>query len=104
MAREQPALHHLYRLIDALSPAVDKRALRARLNGSRTRPAADMSGLRVPILWLFGEESYIGPEVPEWVGRTFPSAQVEHVPEAGHSIYFERPELFNRVVGEFLDA
>jgi hypothetical protein len=24
------------------------------------------------------------------------------VPEAGHSVYFERAALFNRVVGEFL--
>jgi pimeloyl-ACP methyl ester carboxylesterase len=62
-----------------------------------------MSGLRVPILWLFGGESYIGPEAAEWVSRTFPSALVEHVPETGHSIYFERPEVFNRIVGGFLD-
>jgi pimeloyl-ACP methyl ester carboxylesterase len=104
MAREQPALHHLYRLIDGLSSGVDKRALRARLGGSRSRPAATMSGLRVPILWLFGDESYIGPEAADWVRRTFPSARVERVPETGHSIYFQRPELFNRVVGGFLDG
>jgi pimeloyl-ACP methyl ester carboxylesterase len=24
------------------------------------------------------------------------------VPKAGHSVYFERPEIFNRLVGEFL--
>jgi len=25
------------------------------------------------------------------------------VPPAGHSVYWERPDVFNRVVGEFLD-
>jgi len=24
------------------------------------------------------------------------------VPKAGHSVYFERPEVFNRLVGEYL--
>jgi pimeloyl-ACP methyl ester carboxylesterase len=33
-----------------------------------------------------------------------PNARVAQVREAGHSIYFERPAEFNRIVGEFLSA
>ena len=33
-----------------------------------------------------------------------PRALLASVKDAGHSVYFERPDVFNRVVGEFLDA
>jgi pimeloyl-ACP methyl ester carboxylesterase len=31
-------------------------------------------------------------------------AKLESVPQTGHSVYFERPETFNRLVSSFLDA
>jgi pimeloyl-ACP methyl ester carboxylesterase len=30
-------------------------------------------------------------------------AQLESVPEAGHWVYFRRPEIFNRVVSNFFE-
>jgi pimeloyl-ACP methyl ester carboxylesterase len=104
MAREQPALHQLYRLIDGLSSGVDKHEMITRLGAARTRDPADFGSLGIPVLWLFGGESYIGAEVAEWVERTFPEQQVERVQEAGHSIYFERPDVFNRLVAKFLES
>ncbi|MGH7761445.1 MAG: alpha/beta fold hydrolase [Candidatus Dormibacteraceae bacterium] len=102
MAREQPALHHLYRLIDELSASVDKPDLMSRLAALRTRAPSEFSALNIPVLWLFGEESYIGPEVSTWVETTFPDHRLARVPQSGHSIYFERPETFNRLIAEFL--
>lgn len=103
MSREQPALHHLYRLIDELSSSVDKSKLMNRLDALRTRPAAQFAALDIPVLWLFGEESYLGPEVSAWVERAFPDDRLERVPRSGHSIYFERPETFNRLIAGFLE-
>ena len=31
-----------------------------------------------------------------------PGARLARVPKAGHSVYWERPETFNRLVDEFL--
>ena len=31
-------------------------------------------------------------------------ARLARVPEAGHSVYWERPDAFNRLVDEFLAA
>ena len=31
-----------------------------------------------------------------------PNAKVEQVPETGHSVYFQRPEIYNQLVGDFL--
>ncbi len=33
-----------------------------------------------------------------------PGARLKSVPEAGHSVYFERPEIFNQVVSSFFEA
>ena len=44
MAREQPALHHLYRQIDGLSFGLDKQGVRAELMRLRSVPAAGGRG------------------------------------------------------------
>ena len=101
MAREQPAAHYLYRAIDAQS-AVDKMALRGRLMATLTRPVDALRTLGVPTLWLTGAEDCVFPPfVAEAMAPLMPNARVVSVPEAGHSVYLERPEAFNRIVGEF---
>jgi pimeloyl-ACP methyl ester carboxylesterase len=103
MAREQPAAHFLYQQIDALS-AVDKAALRARLHAGLVRPADVLRTLNVPTLWLTGEEDVVYPPFLSGIlARLMPNARVEQVRRAGHSVYFERPAEFNRIVGEFLE-
>jgi len=37
------------------------------------------------------------------IANIVPRAQLESVPEAGHSVYFQRPEIFNRVVSNFFE-
>jgi pimeloyl-ACP methyl ester carboxylesterase len=104
MAREQPAAHYLYRAIDAQS-AVDKMALRDRLLATLTRPVDDLRRLGVPTLWLTGAEDCVFPPfVADALAPLMPRAQVACVPDAGHSVYFERAAAFNRIVAEFLGA
>lgn len=57
----------------------------------------------VPTLFIVGEEdSIVAPEVIDAMHRTMPGSQLVKVPGAGHSVYFEMPEEFNRIVSEFL--
>jgi pimeloyl-ACP methyl ester carboxylesterase len=105
MAREQPAMEHLYRAIDALSLTLDKQALRMRLMATLTRPVEALRTLNVPTLWLTGAEDCVYPPfVSELLAAKMPRALLASVKDAGHSAYFERPAVFNRVVGEFLEA
>jgi 3-oxoadipate enol-lactonase len=104
MAREQPALEFLYREIDRLSSGFDKEALRAKLLAARTRPAADLKQLTVPVLFISGTEDVVfPPPAAAALANLVPGAQLESVPEAGHSVYFQRPEVFNRVVSNFFE-
>lgn len=105
MAREQPAMHHLYRAIDGLSYDIDKQATYAKLHALRTVPVSEIAMLTVPTLCITGDEDIvIPPDAVAFLARHLPNAQLARVPEAGHSVYFERPQEFNRLVDEFLTA
>jgi len=104
MAREQPALHFLYREIDRLSSGrLDKLALRRKLAAMRTRPVAHLKDLRTPVLFIVGDEDVVFPPAgAAALAATVPGAKLQFVPRTGHSVYFERAALFNEMVGAFL--
>jgi 3-oxoadipate enol-lactonase len=103
LAREQPALHFLYRELDALSHDLDKDAVRRKLGALRTTPRAVVAALRVPLLCVTGEEDIVIPPAAIAVlASIVPGARLARVPAAGHSVYWERPEAFNRLLDEFL--
>lgn len=105
MAREQPALHFLYREIDRINHALDKQALRAKLGAMRTVPVSRLREMRTPALFLCGEEDVVfPPAAAAGMAATAPAGKVRLVAKAGHSVYFERPGVFNELVGAFLQA
>ena len=103
MAGEQPALHFLYRAIDAIAgDKLDKEGLRARMIALQTRPPDDLAGLTVPTLFITAEEDVVFPPLlAPSLATLMPNARVEQVAAAGHSVYFERAGVFNRLVEEF---
>jgi pimeloyl-ACP methyl ester carboxylesterase len=103
MAEEQPAMHFLYREIDGMSQSLDKQVARAKLLAQRTTPATALAAMATPLLCICGEEDIvIPPPAVEALAAIVPGARIERVPKAGHSVYFERPAEFNRLVMEFL--
>ena len=103
MAREQPAQHLLYRHVDDQNAALDKGTLGGRLMAARTRPPEDLMQITCPILFISGDEDIvIPPFAADALARTTPGAKVVHIPDAGHSAYFERPARFNQIVDDFL--
>ena len=103
MAREQPAQHLLYRHIDDQNAALDKGTLGGKLMAARTRPPEDLNKITCPILFISGDEDIvIPPFAADALARATPGAKVAHIPDAGHSAYFERPARFNQIVDEFL--
>lgn len=71
--------------------------------GRLTTPVEQYAAARVPTLFLTSDEdALIWPELVERVHAHVPGSELVRVPAAGHSTYFERPEVFNREVGAFL--
>jgi pimeloyl-ACP methyl ester carboxylesterase len=59
--------------------------------------------IKAPTLLLTGDSDlYAPPPIIKLFAARIKGSQVEIVPEAGHSAYWEKPEIFNRVVLNFL--
>jgi pimeloyl-ACP methyl ester carboxylesterase len=102
MAREQPALHFLYREIANASGNFDREELRNRNRTMVTRAPDLLRGLTVPTLFITGgEDTTFPPFVANALASLMPNARVEQVREAGHSVYFERATIFNHLVDRF---
>ena len=102
MAREQPALHFLYRAIANASNAFDREELRERLACCNVQ-AGCAGRFRDAYASHLRWRGYNLSAVPsDALAQLMPNARVEHVPETGHSVYFQRPEIFNQLVNDFL--
>lgn len=99
--KEQPVRSFLYAQIagtNAPLPAEFRDQL-SRL----TTPVERYAATRVPTLFLTSDEDgLIWPELSEKVHQHVAGSRLVRVEAAGHSTYFERPEVFNREVGTFL--
>jgi len=99
--KQQPIRSFLYAQISGLNAplSADFRDQLMRL----TTPVERYAATRVPTMFLTSDEDgLIWPELSETVQRHVPGSRFERVEAAGHSTYFERPDVFNREVGAFL--
>lgn len=99
--REQPVRSFLYAQIAGLNAPLPT-DFRDHL-GRATTPVERYAVTRVPTLFLTSDEDrLIGSELSEKVHQHVPGSRLVRVDAAGHSTYFERPDLFNREVSAFL--
>jgi 3-oxoadipate enol-lactonase len=95
----EPARFFLYRQISGLNLHVPPNLLQVRMK-HRPEPVVEH---RIPTMVLVGaEDALCPPSVMELIARRIQQARFVKVPGAGHSVYFEKPEEFNRVLGDFL--
>ena len=94
--QEQPAQAFLYEQIRALNPP--------RHEVSVSGPTAEqVRALQTPTLLIVGEHDIIAPPAIMKMFQSYmPHARLAEVAGAGHSVYFEKPVEFNRLVLEFL--
>jgi pimeloyl-ACP methyl ester carboxylesterase len=62
----------------------------------------ELRALEVPTLLMVGDEDEGCLEANLMLKRTIPSAGLAVLPRTGHTLNLEEPELFNRLVGDFL--
>lgn len=102
--KREPARWFLYREISAMTlpPEPGPQAPPA----SGPAPMPDISRImdkKVPVLFVVGaEDQLISPLIIEAMHRAMPGSELVKVPGAGHSVYYEKPEEYNRIVMEFL--
>ena len=73
--------------------------------GRLTTPVERYAAAGVPTLFLTSDEDGLTwPELSQTVHEHVPGSRFERVEGAGHSTYFERPDVFNREVAAFVKA
>jgi 3-oxoadipate enol-lactonase len=99
--KEQPVRSFLYAQIAGLNPTLADDF--GDQLGRLTTPAERYAAARVPTLFLTSDEDgLIWPELSARVHECVPGSRFVRVERAGHSTYFERPDAFNQLVGDFL--
>jgi len=97
----EPALCFLYQQISALNTHIAANLV-PTLFGLKHNVKSIVEH-KVPTLLIVGEEDVLSPPAAmESLTQQLPHARFVKIPQAGHSAYFECPDEFNRIVGEFL--
>lgn len=101
-ALREPARCFLYHQIVALNL---RRPANPRAQFELVHEPKTIVDHQIPVLLITGEEdAIVPPRLVERVAERLPHSRLENVAGAGHSVYFERPEVWNRLVAEFLAA
>jgi 3-oxoadipate enol-lactonase len=101
--KREPVRSFLYAQIAGINPPLAP-DFREQL-GRQTTPVEQYAATRVPTLFLTSDEDGLTwPELSELGHRHVAGSQLVRVAAAGHSTYFEQPDVFNREVGAFLKA
>lgn len=63
----------------------------------------EVAALRMPSLFVVGDQDWRAfPEIMREIANLIPGSEFVEVPNCGHSVYWEDPETFNKVVDGFL--
>jgi pimeloyl-ACP methyl ester carboxylesterase len=101
LERRDPARAFLYRQISALNVGVPPDLLEV-LFAARHHPDVVVER-HIPAILIVGEEDVLTPpSIMELMRRRLGPARLIRIPGSGHSVYFERPDEFNRTIENFL--
>ena len=100
----RPAIEELLRQTIARQPVATIRAALAAM-GQRPDITETMQSLPIPTLLVVGEEdTFTPPAIMQRMESILPDARLLIVPQAGHLVPLEVPEVFNAAVLAFLHA
>ena len=105
--RDNPELVFLYNQIQGMNPENPNDGIGSSFRDENGPKASDLARLTapavLPVILIVGEEDLIfPPKVIRSVHRLIPGSRLEVVPGAAHCTHFEQPEVFNRLVREFV--
>jgi pimeloyl-ACP methyl ester carboxylesterase len=96
-----PQRHFLYQQISGLNHHVPVNLLKALMGAKQNADPIVRKG--IPTMLIVGEEdALVAPAIMELMSKRITNSRFVSIRGAGHSAYFEEPEVFNRVLGDFL--
>ena len=102
---EQPALTFLFGSISRINQPMPVTVVSGLFQNPDGPQAADLAAMQVPTMLVVGAEDKIFPvHVIEAVHRLIPGSTLEVVPGAAHSTHYEQAEVFNSLLGDFMES
>ena len=96
-----PAKAYVYRQLSAYNPPLRREAVTKLFSADCLVPPERLAEIACPVLLILGEDDPIWPPAAlEGLVKAFPQARMEVIPGTGHSAYFEKPDVFNRILAE----
>jgi len=96
---EQPGLTHLYTELNSFN-GHGREGLKGNLPGISVE---QLAASHIPILFLVGSKDILfPPDLVKAVHQLVPNSRYCEIEDAGHSVYFEKPQQFNDAVLAFL--
>ena len=103
--QERPEMVHLYDQISALNTGFEPAMLAAVGAPAARLTPSELADYAVPTLMIAAEHDRLfPPPVLRGVAALIPGCELVDFPGAGHSMYFEDPERFERIVLGWLEA
>ena len=101
---ENPFKAYLYQQASAFNTSFDNTKLGHFFSSETLVPIDELAKITCPVLVISGENDMLWPpHTLEAIVEALPDARQEIVKGSGHSPYFERPVIFNRLVEDFLN-
>lgn len=108
--QRSPERAALYAQINAFNPGTHstppdewRAAMDRLMDPVRLLPMAALRDITCPTLWLVGREDPLVPvSAMQEAASLAPGSELAVVEHCGHSTYFERPEVFNHLVLDFI--
>jgi len=98
-----PAMAYLYTQISGLNSRFDRDLLQGLTSAELMIDTAELDGYSTPTLFITASQDAIfPPHLMELVASAVPGAELARLGDAGHSSYFESPDMFNARVDAFL--
>ena len=98
--QREPVLTRLFSQINSFNKA-NRHNLRGQDYKGPTPEQVMASG--IPIMFLVGQEDrVVAPEIVRRAHQLVKGSKLVEVPGSAHSVYWERPDLFNYLVDEFI--
>ena len=96
---EQPGMAHLYTELNSFN-GQGREGLKGNLPGISVE---QLTASHIPILFLVGSKDILfPPDLVKAVHQLVPNSHYREIEDAGHSVYFEKPQHFNDAVLAFL--
>ncbi len=104
--KEKPEMANLYIQIGQTNPELTNPSMDfTKMNLLGGPSGNDLKALTMPVLYLVGEyDTLMPPEIIKLASSYINHSKYVYVPGCGHSIYFEKPDIFNFEVFKFIKS